>query len=179
MIEKDALSGVLRPVCQALDISITANKGYCSSSTMYEVGKRLYSKFEERSEIMLIYLGDHDPSGIDMSRDIEDRIAMYSGLGPTDFRVVRIALNFDQVQQWNPPENPAKQTDSRFKAYVDRFGESSWELDAVQPATLAKLVQDIVIQHRDNSLWYDAVRREDQMRAELKQYADNYKGKKK
>ena len=75
MVEKDALSGVLEPVCRELDVGITANKGYSSSSTMYEIGKRLGSKyFDDSKQIIVFYLGDHDPSGIDMTRDVEERL---------------------------------------------------------------------------------------------------------
>src|ERR1700694_840544 len=145
MVEKDALSGVLDPVCRELDIAITANKGYSSSSTMYEIGQRLGNKAcIHMKNICVIYLGDHDPSGIDMTRDVADRLAMYSEVEPTQLEVIRIALNFDQVQLWQPPETPAKQTDSRFSSYVRKFGSSSWELDAVEPVQLAGLVRDIV-----------------------------------
>lgn len=176
MVEKDALSGVLIPVCHELDIAITANKGYSSSSTMYEIGRRLHEKRQEESkEVCVIYLGDHDPSGIDMTRDVEDRLYMYSD--ECRIEVVRVALNFDQVQLWQPPENPAKTTDSRYKAYADKFGESSWELDAVEPAQLADLIRDIVMARRDEELWQEAVKQETKMRAELLAFANTYKGK--
>lgn len=175
MVEKDALSGVLGPVCARLDIPITANKGYSSSSTMYEIGRRLRrANLYEEKRICIIYLGDHDPSGIDMSRDVEERLGMYSELDPDKFKVLRIALNYDQVERWNPPENPAKTTDSRFASYAEQFGESSWELDAVEPATMAQLLEEIVVEHRDDERWYEAVEREENGRAELLELANNY-----
>jgi hypothetical protein len=176
MVEKDALSGVLEPVCRELDIGITANKGYSSSSTMYEIGKRLeYYRIDKLKKIAIFYLGDHDPSGIDMTRDVEDRLLMYSGLSYRVIDVERLALNWDQVEMWNPPENPAKTTDSRFDSYVLKFGESSWELDAVEPARLAGLVRDAVLYLRDPEKWDQAVKRENEMRAELRRFADQYK----
>ena len=173
MVEKDALSGVLEPVCRQLDIGITANKGYCSSSTMYEIGRRLdYHRHQNGKEICVLYLGDHDPSGIDMTRDVEERLQMYSRFHGVE--VVRLALNWDQVEQWQPPENPAKETDARFAAYQAEYGDSSWELDAVEPAQLASLVQDAVMTRRDIDLWSKAVEEENRMRSELEEFADNY-----
>lgn len=169
MVEKDALSGVLEPVCRELDIAITANKGYSSSSTMYEIGRRLFDKHEyDDKEIVVIYLGDHDPSGIDMTRDVEDRLQLYSEVS---LNVVRLALNYDQVLLWKPPENPAKESDARFVDYQRKFGDSCWELDAIEPAQLADLVRQEVYKVRDTDLWDSAVEEEAEMIAKLKKLA--------
>lgn len=175
MVEKDALSGVLEPVCRQLDIGFTANKGYSSSSTMYEIGTRLYKKYtEERKKLCVIYLGDHDPSGIDMTRDVYDRLFMFAGGYSKMLDVERVALNYGQVEVLNLPENPAKETDSRFKTYRDEFGDSSWELDAVEPTELAQLVRNAVEERRDDDLWDEAVEREEKMRAQLRAFADTF-----
>jgi hypothetical protein len=175
MVEKDALSGVLEPVCQRLDIAITANKGYSSSSTMYEFGKRLNYEYRHEKNLCVIYLGDHDPSGIDMTRDVRERLEMYSApVG--ELEVVRIALNWDQIEEWSPPENPAKETDSRYGAYVEEFGESSWELDAVNPSQLASLVEEAVLERRDEGLWQTAILEEMKMKTELAAFAKKYAG---
>jgi hypothetical protein len=186
MVEKDALSGILLPVCQDLDIRFTANKGYNSSSAMYEMGKRLHriSNNSDIDEIHIFYFGDHDPSGIDMTRDIGERFSLFTYGEVTRVNVHRLALNWDQIEQWQPPENRAKQKDSRYQAYVYEFGESSWELDAVEPRTLADLVRDNVQELIDQDLWDEVVAREDAMRAELVKFADGYgkpkkRGKKK
>lgn len=173
MVEKDALSGVLEPVCRQLDIGITANKGYCSSSTMYEIGKRIREKGRDGKSVCVLYLGDHDPSGIDMTRDVEERLKLYSDI--EEIVIERLALNWDQIEQWRPPENPAKETDARFKAYAEEFGESSWELDAVEPAQLAELVRSAVAEHRDDDLWTQAIEKETEMRQWLRSFADTYK----
>lgn len=172
MVEKDALSGVLIPVCRELDIRFTANKGYSSSSMLYETGKRIQEMIDYGKDVVILYLGDHDPSGIDMSRDIKERLELYAGDTIQD---ERLALNYDQIRILNPPENPAKTTDSRYKAYMKQFGESSWELDAIEPRQLAALVTNAVEGIRDYDLWEEAVERENEMRAELKAFATNYK----
>ena len=174
MVEKDALSGVLVPVCRRLDVRFTANKGYSSSSAMYEAGKRIYREYiHSDKQIHIIYLGDHDPSGVDMTRDITDRLDLYAGIVP--IKIHRLALNYDQVELWQPPENPAKETDSRFEAYADKFGYSSWELDAVEPRTLADLVTNAVLELIDEFRWQEVEQYEDEMRAKLQRFADDYK----
>ena len=171
MVEKQALEGVLIPVCNALDIRFTANKGYSSSSALYETGKRLKESADAGKYVCLLYLGDHDPSGMDMTRDIDDRTRLFSGV-PVE--VNRLALNMDQIRELAPPENPAKTTDSRSEAYIRRFGTSSWELDAIEPRMLASLVTEAVEGLRDAALWETAVAREKVMRAELTGFAQDY-----
>lgn len=176
MVEKDALSGILLPVCQELDIRFTANKGYSSSSAMYEAGKRLAKIYDSDGieDVHIFYFGDHDPSGIDMTRDIADRFSMFSRGLVGHVNVHRLALNWEQVEEWQPPENPAKESDSRYQAYSDKFGESSWELDAVEPRTLADLVRENVEALIDQDVWDEVVAREEVMRAELVKFADEY-----
>lgn len=173
MVEKDALSGILEPVCREMHVRFTANKGYSSSSAMYEAGKRIADAMDRYGRIVhLFYLGDHDPSGIDMTRDIRERIAMFSE--NDGVQVHRLALNYSQVEEWQPPENPAKETDSRYQAYAEEFGESSWELDAVEPRTLADLVREGIQDLIDEDQWGTVMEEEKRMRAELQRFADEY-----
>lgn len=173
MVEKQALEGILIPVCQELDVRFTANKGYPSSTLMYQIGKRIgRMHWQWEKHIVIFYLGDHDPSGMDMTHDIEKRLCMFSGI---ELEVRRLALNMDQVRRWNPPENPAKETDARYGDYVEKYGEASWELDAVEPATLAELVRNAVLQVRDDDIWDEAEEREGAMRDKLFEYASNYR----
>lgn len=172
MVEKQALEGVLEPVCRRWDIGFTANKGYSSSSAMYEVGKRLARKAGLEKSVHVIYLGDHDPSGIDMTRDVEERLELFSGelVG-----VHRIALNMDQISKYNPPENPAKITDSRAADYIRRFGSSSWELDALEPRTLVALVEAQVKALLDIGMFNDRKAFQNEQRELLREIAAQHK----
>jgi hypothetical protein len=172
-VEKDALSGILLPVCSDLDVRFTANKGYSSSSAMYDASKRILDAAQNGCDVHIIYLGDHDPSGIDMTRDIKERFELFTR-ERIDFEVHRLALNYDQVEMWNPPENPAKESDSRYEAYAAEFGESSWELDAVEPAELAGLVRDQIEELIDFELWDEIVKKEEAYKNELNKLAKNY-----
>jgi hypothetical protein len=190
MVEKQALEGVLVPVCREVDIAFSANKGYSSASAMYEAGKRMKAAMDAGKRVVVLYLGDHDPSGIDMSRDVRERLEMFTGYrwydsddatwyrDPTydgdQITVNRLALNMEQVEEYNPPPNPAKATDSRVSGYLERFGDTSWELDALEPTVLASLVRDAAVELRDEDLWDEAVARETAMRDELFSFAATY-----
>ncbi len=147
-IEKEALVGVIEGVCRELDVPYFACRGYVSQSEQW----RAYKRFESQQSTTIIHLGDHDPSGIDMTRDNQDRLNTFHGLaGVTDVR--RIALNMDQVDLYDPPPNPAKLSDSRAREYIARYGDESWELDALDPKVLIALVRDTVDEYRDIELW--------------------------
>jgi hypothetical protein len=173
MVEKQALEGVLIPVCRELDINFTANKGYSSVSAFYERGRLLgYKAQREGKRIIVLYMGDHDPSGLDMTRDVSERLTMFA---EAKIHVERLALNFEQVETLNPPPNPTKETDTRTAEYKRRF-KASWELDAVEPATLARIVRETILKYRDAGKWQNAVKAEKRMKAELQELADSYGG---
>lgn len=137
-IEKDALLGVIEPVCRRYRVPYFACRGYTSQSEQYRAGKR-FAKHRSLSVTPIVFhLGDHDPSGIDMTRDNGDRLAMFAG---DEVEVRRLALNMKQITRYNPPPNPAKETDSRSSGYIEKFGSSSWELDALDPSVIDKLIE--------------------------------------
>ena len=159
-IEKEALAGVIEPICIELGVSFMAVRGYNSQSAAWQAAQRFRDYRRRGQEPVLLHLGDHDPSGIDMTRDNDARFAMFGQA--TEVR--RLALNMDQVEQYDPPPNPAKMTDSRVGSYIDRFGDLSWELDALEPTVLAGLIRDAVAELRDDDLWGEAVTQEDEHR---------------
>lgn len=172
MVEKQALEGVLLPVCERLDVNFTANKGYSSQSLMYRIGNRLRRLHQGMDKhIHILYLGDHDPSGLDMDRDVEERLALFSGY-PVTFQ--RLALKWEQIEELQPPENPAKLTDSRADKYIEQYGDSSWELDAIEPRELDRLVTEAVEDLRDPDLWIEAQSKENKMKEDLQEFADTY-----
>jgi len=139
-IEKEALIGVIEPICNKLFVPFFACKGYVSQSEQWAAGRRFLERMQERNQMtIVIHLGDHDPSGIDMTRDNGRRLKMFSEFSCT---IKRIALNIDQVKKYRPPPNPTKMTDSRSQPYVDKYGSYSWELDALEPRVISQLIED-------------------------------------
>ena len=147
-IEKDALVGVLEGVCTELDVPYFSCRGYTSQSAVWRAANRVKSMAAGRvGRAVIIHLGDHDPSGIDMTRDIQTRLEIFGCSAHVD----RIALNMDQVTEYSPPPNPAKITDSRYDAYVEEYGEESWELDALDPRSIYELIRQTISQYTNNS----------------------------
>lgn len=151
-IEKDALLGVIEKTCRDNDVDYFACRGYVSQSALYEAGKRMERYQRDGYRTVIIHMGDHDPSGIDMTRDNQDRVDLF-GWDSTEVR--RIALNYDQVEAYSPPPNPAKMSDSRAAEYVAEHGYSSWELDALEPRTMRTLLQDTINEYKDEDAWQE------------------------
>lgn len=148
-IEKDALVGVIEGVCQELDVPYFSCRGYTSQSEMWVGAQRLKRYLRDYKTPVIFHLGDHDPSGKDMTRDILDRMEMFMG----GVRLERLALNMDQVRRYNPPPNPAKTTDSRYAGYIAEFGTESWELDALEPAVIAGLIRTALMRLVKKNVW--------------------------
>lgn len=181
-VEKEALAGIVERVANENDVAWFACRGYVSQSELWGAAQRHLQYIEAGQRVIVVHLGDHDPSGIDMTRDIEDRLvkfldqdwmgshgdefiepgatgatlgairdSLHAHVGGDPITVRRIALNMDQIEQYNPPPNPAKITDSRAEGYIRRFGPESWELDALDPAMLSGLIRDTVAEYIDPS----------------------------
>lgn len=150
-IEKDALLGVIERPCLRYQVDYFACRGYASQSELYNAGKRIKARRDnEGQNTIVLHFGDHDPSGMDMTRDNCDRLSLFA---EGYVEVKRLALNFDQVKQYDPPPNPTKLSDSRANAYMAEYGPDSWELDALDPKVMDKIVEDNIMQFIDRELW--------------------------
>jgi hypothetical protein len=172
-IEKDALVGVIERVCAELDIPYLSCRGYTSQSEMWVGAQRIQRWLNPLNHQipLILHLGDHDPSGMDMSRDIMKRLKLFCG---KKIELIRLALNMDQIEEFQPPPNPAKTTDSRSTAYIAEFGHDSWELDALEPGTMVALIRTAVDALRDKKIWKEDMSRLKAGRAILKKAADNW-----
>ncbi len=168
IVEKAALAGVLGGVCRQYDVPLLAARGYPSVSIVREmVEQHLLEPAYHGQQCIVLHLGDHDPSGIDMTRDLQDRIAMFAEGESDKIEVQRIALTMDQIREKNPPPNPAKMTDARFSGYRAVYGSQSWELDALQPAYLVDLVSTMIENNRDQDAWHEREQEVEDIRAKL------------
>jgi hypothetical protein len=170
-IEKDALLGVIEGVCDELRVPYFACRGNNSQSEQYKAGKRYAELIEDGRRPIVLHLGDHDPNGLDMTRDNRDRLALFAR-HPVEVR--RLALNYEQVEQYGPPPNPAKETDTRFDGYVAEFGHECWELDALDPEVIADLIRTEVEAMIDRDAWAAALAKEGRNRAALEKLSENW-----
>lgn len=170
-VEKDALKNVVGQACYPLDVDYFSCRGYTSQSEMWSAAQRLRNRSKDFSQVVILHFGDHDPSGIDMSRDIQDRMEMF-GVHKLTFE--RMALNMDQIELYDPPPNPAKTTDSRYEGYIHEYGESSWELDALEPSVIQQIIKDRVCYYRDEKLFQQVKMEEERKKEFFREVATNW-----
>lgn len=170
-VEKDAAVGYVDACCQENDVPYFACRGYTSLSEMWRASMRLRSYIEQEQTPYIIHFGDHDPSGIDMSRDILDRLQK-TFMADVDFK--RVALTMDQIRDNNAPPNPAKVTDSRYKSYLEVYGDDSWELDALEPLQFRELIEDRLKELRDDTQWAEDVAVKEATREQMLEVAANW-----
>jgi hypothetical protein len=169
-VEKDALSGVLRRITSYYHINLMVNRGYSSCTAMHDAYERIKDKVDDGKDCYIIYLGDHDPSGLDMRRDIKDRFKEF-GVEP---EILSVALTQEQIKKYNSPPNPAKFKDPRAKDYVAQFGKVSWEVDALPPDALHhQIIRKNVEQLIDINLFEEKIEQEKEDKKTLEKLKDN------
>lgn len=235
--EKDAISGILKRTTSMYHVRLVVNKGYSSSTAMYNAYKRFVRAIKDGQSVQVLYFGDHDPSGLDMVRDINDRIKFFishgapawltehafawyedadhdifsmheSGYIPDSvlddyaknggiesddqwqkweagkvlayitennlFEVVQIGLTREQIREYNPPPNPAKITDPRAKWYLAEHGTQSWEVDALRPDVMTRIVSQHIAETLDQDLYDSVVAAENEHKAKMKKFSETF-----
>ena len=174
-IEKDALAGVIDGPCRELRVPYFACRGYTSQSAQWRAAMRFAAIIKRGGQPVIFHLGDHDPSGIDMTRDNQDRLTLFLEHHlDCSIPVKRLALNYEQVEQYNPPPNPAKLSDSRANGYIARHGDESWELDALDPEVIGDLIRDAVEGVREPEVWDEVMAEEEEHRRRLRLVHDQW-----
>jgi hypothetical protein len=169
-VEKDALSRVISDVADNWRVITAPSKGYASYTFIKSAIDKLPSGDKN---IMILHFGDHDPSGIDMTRDLGYRFQRYAPDKRIEIR--RCALTFEQVKQYNLDPNPVKQADTRSEIYRTMYGESCWELDAIEPNELQRLVLQAIELYIDKDQWQASVQQEADDKEELKEQFEKYR----
>lgn len=172
-VEKDALSNVLYRITSHYHIRLMVNRGYSSCTALYEAYNRIYDAMQNEQNCYILYLGDHDPSGLDMIKDIGRRLNNEFGLGcnGNPVEIVHIGLTDEQIKTYNPPPNPTKITDTRAKDYMIKYGNTCWEVDALKPEILTNIVKNKIEELIDIELFEEIIEREKEDVKKLKEFA--------
>ncbi len=169
-VEKDALSGVLLPITQEYHVNLMVNRGYSSVSAMHDASLRFQEAINNNKKCTILYLGDHDPSGLDMIRDVYDRLSSFN----VYVDVKPIALTQQQIKKYNPPPNPTKITDPRAVDYIAQYGKTSWELDALKPKVLNKLLRTNIKKLINMNKYNSIIMEEEQEKVKLIELLDKF-----
>lgn len=175
LIEKDALSGVFSSVCYNLDVPMLSCKGYLSASSSRDFATLdLRYTIADGQQPIVFHFGDHDPSGLDMTRDMVERLSLFLEIDDPEVR--RKAINLDQVDKWKLVPNPANQRDARFVAYSRRYGRKCWELDAIEPEELQGICKRSIERLIDWDVWEKRQREIDTIAKRIRKHAKKFKG---
>jgi len=165
-VEKEALDRVIARAAQPFQVTVCPTKGYSSYS--YIKRDAVDGRFSEVDKpIICLYFGDHDPSGKQMTEDLQRRSNRY-GNG-MNIEIKRVALTQEQIRKYNLPPNRTKSKDTRTPKYVAEFGDECWELDAIPPDDLQSLVISSIEQYIDRDRWNKVLKQEEKDRASLKE----------
>jgi hypothetical protein len=166
--EKDALAGVLMEETEVYDVPLMVARGYASLSFLHSAAMAIQNKGKPA---YIYHFGDLDPSGVDAARDIEAKLRRYAPGAEIHFE--RPAVTRAQVDEWNLPTRPTKQTDTRAK----KFGSAtSVELDAIPARKLRELVRDVISRHVDQQKLEFLRTAEKSERELLTTWAPTYRG---
>jgi hypothetical protein len=160
-IEKDALAGVISPVTNKYDCFLAIGRGYQSMTNKAEAVNR----FEGEEEGTILYLGDFDPTGLDIPRDLEDQLEKMGA----SVEVERVALTLEQINEYSLPPIMTKKTDSRTVAHIAQYGDIAVELDALPPDTLISIVEGAINKHIDWEKYEVTLEREKEDKTKITQ----------
>lgn len=177
-VEKAALAGVLMPISTDYHITLMVNRGYSSASAMKESADRIIVRSQATKEYphghrpVVLYVGDHDPSGEDMVRDVRDRLMEFGC--PPWLDVRKLALTWDQISTYKPPPNPAKLSDTRAQEYIDKHGIYSWEVDSLPPDGLDLIVRTAVTAYIDKPAMEKVIVRENLIKNKIRDFTASF-----
>jgi len=171
-VEKQALLSVIEDTCYDLDCPYLACRGYNSATVMRETALRIIKATKQGCRYTILYCGDLDPSGSDMSEDICKRLQQFGAR----FEFRRIALNLDQVTQFNLPPNRVKISDVRAEKFKQRYGSDCWELDSLPPSELIRLIDTSIRSYIDDPAAFKRrIAEVEQGRKILREFAERYR----
>jgi hypothetical protein len=156
--EKDALVGIMGPICAQWGVSLVVSRGYTSYTYRREAMERL----NDGATWTLFYFGDLDPSGVDITRMLDEE---FEGID-----VIRVGLTPAQVD--GLPHNFAKEADSRHARFIEAYPElegTCYELDALPPNELRTMLRDAIASRFNNEI-------DEDRRRTIAEWTDAYHG---
>jgi hypothetical protein len=171
-LEKDALSRLVGDEANKYYIRTFPTRGYPSFTYVSRMASYIRNRLKGKPTVVL-YFGDFDPSGVDIERDLGERLQKY---GAGEFKVRRVALTKEQIMQYSLPPMPVKKSDARAPSFVSNFGEETVELDALEPNVLKLLVHRSVAEHIDLMAWKRKEDEIERLQEWIKQKLDDMEG---
>lgn len=147
--EKGTVRGTLAPILREYGLTFRVHHGYSSATAVNDVAQETQ---QDPHPLIILYVGDWDPSGLHMSAfDLPRRLQEYGAL----CTMTRLAIDAEQARLSNLPTFSAesKRNDTRYEWFVSQHGTTCWELDALSPVDLRETVKYAVEQYIDWEAW--------------------------
>jgi len=163
-LEKDALSRLVSRIANAYSVRTFPTRGYPSFSYVQEMSRGITAK-QGGKQTVVLYFGDFDPSGVDIERDLTERLEKY---GARDFEVRRVALTMDQIKQYSLPPMPVKRSDARADSFLAEHGDRAVELDALDPNVFQSVVEGSIKSQINVARWNAKLRKIEELKEWIK-----------
>jgi hypothetical protein len=139
--EKNTIDSIIRPVAAEYCIPMTIGRGYCSLPPRHAMAERFEDGGKEK--LVLLALGDFDPEGEDIAHSFAR--SLRDDFDVDEIEAIKVALTAKQVRDLRlPPVMKAKDTSSRYGEFVERHGDDVFELEAVPPEQLQRILRDAI-----------------------------------
>jgi hypothetical protein len=163
IVEKDTIAGKLSSVTREYDVPLHPIRGYSSTSYAWRIAR---GWAEINKPIIIYYLGDHDPSGRDLERNIKDKLSRYS---KRSFEWVRLGVNPEHFAEHNIILLEPKKGDKRYKRFAEQWGDLCAEVEAIPATTIRDMVRKAIESHLPTGEW-DRLKQVEEI--EREQWAD-------
>ena len=167
--ENDSVCRLVSAVVNKFNVMTCMARGYSSYAFVKDAVNRINAPRNDGKDRVILYLGDFDPSGEDMVRDLSARLERY-GAGRVE--IEKIALTKDRIETYNLPPAPTKKTDIRSTKFIEEHGDMVVELDALEPPILQDMIGSAIQRHINVDVWNSIVEKSDLERAEIKDTID-------
>ena len=168
-LEKDALSRLVSDIANQYSVRTFPTRGYPSFTYVQRMASYMRNRLSGKPTVVL-YFGDFDPSGVDIERDLSERLGKYNA---GDFTVVRVALTDEQITKYDLPPMPVKTSDARSEAFLEAYGNKSVELDALDPNVLKFMVAQSISSHINLDAWMKKEKEIEKLKLWIKQKLEN------
>jgi hypothetical protein len=148
--EKDALTGVIKPICDEYCVPYVATRGFPSLTLLYESAIEMIARGKPTK---VYYFGDHDASGQAISQNLEQKMRDHGA----DMSVQRVGLLQWHIKAFSLPTRPSKTSDKRTPKFAAEYGDECVELDALPPHILTSWVQTAIIRNIDQQLLHNTL----------------------
>lgn len=165
--ESDSIGSVVAPVADRYTIPTFIGRGYSARGYLWNAARDAVAAHAAGKDVHILHVGDHDPSGVDIFRDVEETLRLYvtaveSRLPVASVRrtfdeddiagstawleVERLALLPEQIEAHDLPVRPPKASDARTASFS---GPGAVEVEALPVEALLAIVEHAITDRID------------------------------